>query len=63
MRVEKVAILNEVIDRVKASDYCFILNYGGVSVDKVAKLRAALKTHESRLLVVKNTFLAKAAKE
>ena len=63
MRVEKVAILNEVVDRVKASDYCFILNYGGVSVDKVAKLRAALKTHDSRLLVVKNTFLAKAAKE
>ena len=63
MRVEKVAILNEVVDRVKASEYCFILNYGGVSVDKVAKLRAALKTHDSRLLVVKNTFLAKAAKE
>ena len=63
MRVEKVAILNEVVDRVKASDYCFILNYGGVSVDKVAKLRAALKTHDSRLLVVKNTYLAKAAKE
>ena len=66
MRIEKVAILNEVVDRVKASEYCFILNYGGVSVDKVAKLRAALKTlktHDSRLLVVKNTFLAKAAKE
>ena len=43
MRIEKVAILNEVVDRVKASDYCFILNYGGVSVDKVAKLRAALR--------------------
>ena len=63
MRIEKVAILNEVTARVKDSDYCFILNYGGVSVDKVAKLRAALKTHDSRLLVVKNTFLAKAAKE
>ena len=63
MRIEKVAILNEVVDRVKASDYCFILNYGGVSVDKIAKFRASLKTHESRLLVVKNTFLAKAAKE
>ena len=30
MRIEKVAILNEVVDRVKASDYCFIINYGGV---------------------------------
>ena len=63
MRVEKVAILNEVVDRVKASDYCFILNYGGVSVDKLAALRTALKAHDSRLLIVKNTYLAKVAKE
>ena len=63
MRIEKVAILNEVTARVKDSDYCFILNYGGVDVDKIGKFRAALKAHDSRLLVVKNTFLAKAAKE
>ena len=63
MRVEKVAILNEVIERVKASDYCFILNYGGVAVDKMGKLRAALVGHDSKLLVVKNTYLAKVAKE
>ena len=63
MRIEKVSILNEVIERVKASDYCFILNYGGVAVDKLAGLRAALKNHDSRLLVVKNTYLAKVAKE
>ncbi len=63
MRIEKVAILNEVTERVKASDYCFILNYGGVSVDKLAALRSALKAHDSRLLIVKNTYLAKVAKE
>ncbi|MBQ4200393.1 MAG: 50S ribosomal protein L10, partial [Kiritimatiellae bacterium] len=63
MRIEKIAILNEVVDRVKASDYCLILNYGGVSVDKLAGLRAALKAHDSRLLIVKNTYLAKVAKE
>ena len=63
MRIEKVAILNEVTERVKASDYCFILNYGGVSVDKLAALRTALKAHDSRLLIVKNTYLAKVAKE
>ena len=63
MRIEKVAILNEVTARVKDSDYCFILNYGGVDVVKIGKFRAALKTHDSRLLIVKNTFLAKAAKE
>ena len=63
MRIEKVAILNEVVERVKDSDYCFIINHGGVSVADMAKLRSSLKKVDSRLLVVKNTFLAKAAKE
>lgn len=63
MRIEKVAIMNEVVDRVKASDYCFIINYGGVDVAQLGKLRAALREQESRLLIVKNTFLAHAAKE
>lgn len=63
MRIEKVAIMNEVVDRVKASDYCFIINYGGVSVTQLAALRTALRAQESRLLVVKNTFLAHVAKE
>ena len=63
MRIEKVAILDEVIARVKDSDYCFIINHGGVDVAKFAKLRADLRKLDSRLLVVKNTFIAKAGKE
>ena len=63
MRIEKIAILEEVVARVKDSDYCFILNHGGASVAKLAKLRADLRKLESRLLVVKNTYLAKVAKE
>ena len=63
MRVEKVAILNEVVARVKDSDYCFIINYGGETVANMAKLRVELRKLDSRLLVVKNTFLAKVAKE
>jgi len=63
MRIEKVAILNEVVERVKSSDYCFILNYGGVGVAALSKLRAELRACDSRLLVVKNTYLAKVAKE
>ncbi|MBR4354782.1 MAG: 50S ribosomal protein L10 [Kiritimatiellae bacterium] len=63
MRIEKIAILNEVVERVKDSDYCFILDHGGVTVSQLAKLRAALKTLDSRLLVVKNTFIARACKE
>ena len=63
MRIEKIAILNEVVERVKSSDYCFILNYGGAGVTPLTKLRNALRAHGSRLLVVKNTHLAKVAKE
>ena len=63
MRVEKIAILEEVVARVKDSDYCFIVNHGGVTVAQFAKLRKALKAVDSRLLVVKNSFLGKVAKE
>ena len=63
MRIEKVAILDEVVSRVKDSDYCFIINHGGVDVARFAKLRKDLRALESRLFVVKNSFLAKAAKE
>ena len=63
MRIEKIAILDEVTSRIKDSDYCFIINHGGASVAKMAKLRADLRKLDSRLLVVKNTFLAKVAKE
>ena len=63
MRIEKVSILNEAIERVKASDYCFILNYGGLKVDQFTALRQLLAKNQSRAMVVKNTYLAKAAKD
>ncbi len=63
MRVEKVAILAEVTERVKDSDYCFIVNHGGVTVAQLAALRKDLRALDSRLLVVKNTFIGKVAKE
>ena len=63
MRAEKIAILDEVVARVTDSDYCFIVNHGGVGVAQFAKLRAELKKLDSRLLVAKNTFLAKVAKD
>ena len=63
IRIEKASMLNEVVARVNDSDYCFIINHGGCSMAALNKLRVALGTHESRLLVVKNTYLAKAAAE
>ncbi len=61
MRNEKISILNEAIERVKASDYCFILNYGGLKVAQLTDLRAKLFKIDTRVLVVKNTYLRKVA--
>ena len=63
MRTEKISILNEVIERVKASDFCFILNYGGLKVTQLTTLRQALAKLDSRAMVVKNTYLGKIAKD
>ena len=43
MRIEKVAILDEVTARIKDSDYCFIINHGGVDVVQMGGLRNALR--------------------
>jgi len=63
MRIEKISILNEVIDRVKSSDFCFVLNYGGLKVTQLTTLRKELAKQNAQAMVVKNTYLAKAAKQ
>ena len=63
MRIEKISILNEVIERVKTSDFCFVLNYGGLKVTQLTTLRKELAKQNSRAMVVKNTYLAKVAKQ
>jgi large subunit ribosomal protein L10 len=63
MRIEKISILDEVIERVKTSDFCFVLNYGGLKVTQLTTLRKELTKQNSRAMVVKNTYLAKVAKQ
>jgi len=63
MRTEKISILNEVIERVRDSDYCYILNYGGLKVEQLSALRSELVNLDTRLMVVKNSYLAKTAEE
>jgi len=63
MRTEKVSILNEVIDRIQAADFCFVLNYGGLKVTQLTALRRELTKSKSRVMVVKNAYLAKTAKD
>ena len=63
MRTEKSSILNEVIERVKASDFCFVMNYGGLKVTQLTDLRQTLEKLGARAMVVKNTYMAKVAEE
>lgn len=63
MRTEKSSILNEVIERVKASDFCFVVNYGGLKVTQLTDLRQTLSKLNARAMVVKNTYLARIAEE
>ena len=61
MRTEKASILNEVIERVKASDFCFVMNYGGLKVPQFTELRQTLEKLGARAMVVKNTYMSKVA--
>ena len=62
-RPEKLAAIEEIDNYVKESAYCFVLNYGGLTVDQLSALRAELVKSESSLKVVKNTYLAKALED
>ena len=61
MRAEKESILQEVTARLQAADFAFVMNYGGLLVAELAVLRKALEPLKSRVMVVKNTYLGKAA--
>jgi large subunit ribosomal protein L10 len=61
MRPEKEAILSEITTRLKSSDYAFVLNYGGLRVSELTDLRKTLLPYKARAMVVKNTYLGRAA--
>lgn len=63
MRGEKVSILEEILNRVKDSDFCFVLNYGGLKVDAITALRKTLTEKGCHLTVVKNSLLGKVAED
>lgn len=62
-RPEKLAAIEEIDNFVKDSAYCFILNYGGLTVGQLSELRSDLSASGSAVKVVKNTYLAKALEE
>ena len=63
MRLEKTSILNEITERLNASDCTIVLSYGGLTVAELYELRKAVLPLEGRCMIAKNTLIAKAAKD
>ena len=63
MRLEKTSILNEITERLQASDCTIVLSYGGLTVAELYELRKAVLPLEGRCTIAKNTLIAKAAKD
>lgn len=62
-RPEKLSAIQEITAMVAASDYCFILNYGNLPVSAFAELRGEVAKVGSKVKVVKNAYLRRAAAE
>ncbi|NLF21971.1 MAG: 50S ribosomal protein L10 [Lentisphaerae bacterium] len=63
MRPEKIAIMQEITDRLRDADSAFLMGYGGLTVTELYELRQALQPVGGRALVAKNTMLGKAAEQ
>ena len=61
MRPEKQYLVEEVSSHLNKSDYVYLVNYEGITVDEIAELRAALDVHGAEFHVVKNSILNVAA--
>ncbi|NLE41209.1 MAG: 50S ribosomal protein L10 [Lentisphaerae bacterium] len=62
-RPEKLSAIQEITALVAQSDYCFILNYGSLTVSAFSELRRELAKVGSKAKVVKNAYLRRAAAE
>ncbi len=63
MRPEKEYLVREVGEHLQKSDYVFLADFTGVSVDETSELRAGLAEKGAEFHVVKNSSLRKAAAE
>ncbi len=61
MKAEKTLLIEDLLKRVNASPFMFVVDYTGLKVDKFAELRKRLATAGSEIHVVKNTLVKKAA--
>lgn len=62
-RPEVVAIYKEVSDFLTGKEFAFLLNFGGLTVAQIADLRHQLAAKNAKMMVIKNTYIAKIAAE
>ena len=57
MRPEKASVISEVRERIEGSEYMFLTDYTGMTVEQFEDLRGQLRAANSRMDVVKNSFV------
>ena len=61
MKEEKNIMIDHLLRKVNASPFMFVVDYGGLTVDKFEELRKRLRGAGAELHVYKNTLVKKAA--
>lgn len=61
MKAEKTLLIENLLQRVNASPFLFVVDYTGLTVSKFAELRKRLAATGSEIHVFKNTLVKKAA--
>ncbi|MDZ4289745.1 MAG: 50S ribosomal protein L10 [Prosthecobacter sp.] len=61
MKAEKTLLIEDLLTRVNASPFLFVVDYTGLKVDKFAELRKRLRACGAEIHVFKNTLVKKAA--
>ena len=61
MKAEKTLLIEDLLRRVNASPFLFVVDYTGLTVDKFAELRKRLSANGAEIHVFKNTLVKKAA--
>ena len=57
MRIEKTFLLNEVSNKVKESNFLYLVDFNRLTVSETAELRKALAAEGAQFHVVQNTLL------
>lgn len=63
MKAEKTLLIEDVLARVNASPFLFVVDYTGLTVSKFAELRKRLAETGAEIHVFKNTLVKKAAEK